>query len=147
MQRTNKKNIFTITLINARSLKPKLKSFRKTLDELGSDVCLVTETWLRNTDQINQSLEDFTQQTGYSFLRKDRSGERRGGGVAVCFKSDTVNFSKAKIPPSKHEVYAAVGRRVGQRRKIVVLVVYIPPTIMRNKIRQSLTMLMTHSLP
>ena len=31
------------------------------------------------------------------------------------------------FPPSRHEVYAAVGRRTGQRRKIVVVVVYIPP--------------------
>lgn len=54
-------------------------------------------------------------------------GDRRGGGVAVCYKSGMISFSKAKIPPSKHEVYAAVGRRTGQRRKVVVLVAYIPP--------------------
>ena len=29
--------------------------------------------------------------------------------------------------PSKHEVLAAVGRRTGQRRKVVFIVVYIPP--------------------
>ena len=34
---------------------------------------------------------------------------------------------KAKLPPSKHEVLAAVGRRVGQRKKIVVVITYIPP--------------------
>ena len=127
MMHQTKKNVFTIALINARSIKAKLDSFYETLKELGADVCLLTETWLKNTDKINQDLEDFKHKCGYAFLRKDRPGEKRGGGVAVCYRSDTVNFVKAKIPPSKHEVYAAVGRRVGQRRKVVVLVVYLPP--------------------
>ena len=47
--------------------------------------------------------------------------------MAICFKADRVSFTKAKIPPSKHEVFAAVGRRTGQRRKIVAIVVYVPP--------------------
>ena len=118
MQRTTKKNIFTISLINARCLRPKLNSLKETLDELGADVCLLTETWLKNTDEINQTFEDFTNQTGYCFLRKDRRGDRRGGGVAVCYNQNLISFTKAKIPPSKHEVYAAIGRRVGQRRKV-----------------------------
>ena len=118
-------------LINARSLKPKLASFEKTLNELSTDICLITETWLKSTDQINVVLEDFTNINDYAFLRKDRAGSRRGGGVAICFKRDKISFQKAKIPPSKYEVYAAVGRRRGQRRKVVVLVVYVPPILQR----------------
>ena len=48
--------------------------------------------------------------------------------MAICFNKNTVAFCKAKIPPSKHETYAAIGRRAGQRRKIAVLIVYIPPS-------------------
>ena len=91
-------------------------------------MCLITETWFKENDgQINLILEDFRHQYGYHFLRKDRPGQKRGGGVAICFKADRVSFVKAKIPPSKHEVFAAVGRRAGQRRKVVVIVVYVPP--------------------
>ena len=60
-------------------------------------------------------------------LRKDRQSNKRGGGIAICFNTERVSFTKAKIPPSKHELYAAVGRRTGQRRKIVVFAIYIPP--------------------
>ena len=88
---------------------------------------MLTETWLKDTEQINECIEDFNNRSGYVFLRKDRPGERRGGGIGICYKPGTVNFTKAKIPPSKHEVYAAVGRRIGQRRKVIVIVVYIPP--------------------
>ena len=116
-----------MALINARSLRSKLISLKNVLNELAVDVCLLTETWFKQTDKINSELEDFKHQCGYLFLRKDRQSDRRGGGVAVCYNASQIQFSKAKIPPSKHEVYAAVGRRTGQRRKVVVVVVYIPP--------------------
>ena len=121
------KNIFTVSLINARSLHKKLDSLGNILNELTADLCLLTETWFKENRQINASLEDFINKTCYGLLRKDRGGPRRGGGVAICFNKDKLQMTKAKIPPSKHEVYTAVGRRVGQRRKVVALVVYIPP--------------------
>ena len=36
-------------------------------------------------------------------------------------------MSRARLPHSKHEVVAAIGRRTGQRRKVLVLGLYIPP--------------------
>ena len=128
MNHFTKKNVFTVTLINARSLKNKLKSLNRTMNELGSDVTVVTETWFKSNDQsINCLLEDFKNKNGYGFLRKDRQSDKRGGGLAVCFNSARVQFCKAKIPPTKHEVFATIGRRVGQRRKVVVLAIYVPP--------------------
>ena len=97
-----------------------MTSFNKLLNEMTADICLVTETWLRDEGPINSAIEDFTNQTCYDFLRKDRTLDRRGGGTAICFNRERVQMTKAKIPPSKHEVYAAIGRRVGQRRKIAV---------------------------
>ena len=126
-----KKNVFTTVLINARSLRKKLDSLKATLRELSADVCLLTETWFAGENgkgrQINVELDDFRHRTGYAFLRKDRVGSKRGGGIAVCYDSDRIEMCKAKIPPSKHEVFAAVGRRKGQRRKVVVIVIYVPP--------------------
>ena len=129
MAQFTKKNVFTIALINARSLKNKLNSFNETLNELGADVAVVTESWFKSTDpSINSILEDFTNKNGYGFLRKDRQTNKRGGGLVICFNSLKIQLCKAKIPPTKHEVYAAIGRRKGQRRKIIVLAIYIPPT-------------------
>lgn len=96
------------------------------MNELTTDVCILTETWFKNSTQINKILEDFTCKNNYAFLRKDRA-IRRGGGIAICYNKNTIDMCKAKIPPTKHEVFAAVGRRMGQRRKIVALAVYIPP--------------------
>ena len=127
MNKIYQKNVFTIALVNARSLTNKLKSLKNNMEELGSDVCLLTETWFKNTDKIKSELEDFKQQNGYDFIRQDRRTDRRGGGVAVCFNTERIQLVKAKLPPTKHEVMAAVGRRTGQRRKVVFIVVYIPP--------------------
>ena len=125
--RTSVHNEFNVALINARSVIPKLLSLEETLRELNSDFAIITKTWLQDTPRINQCIIDFTDRTGLEFIRKDRSGGRRGGGVAVCFNKNLITFSKAKIPPSKHELVAAVGRMTGQRRKVVVLGAYLPP--------------------
>ena len=127
MQAPQNKNAFTSILINARSLKNKMVSFNKILNEMTADVCLVTETWLKNENEINCMLEDFTSRTPYGFLRKDRGAGKRGGGIAIFYNKEKIQLSKAKIPPTKHEVHAAIGRRTGQRRKIAVVVLYVPP--------------------
>ena len=121
-----KKNVFNTVLINARSLLPKLTSLKKLLSELCADICLITETWLSDLPKINNEVEDFNQKTLYELLRRDRR-DGRGGGVGICYNKNKLTMSKAKIPPCKHEIFAAIGRRAGQRRKVAVVVCYVPP--------------------
>ena len=120
------KNVLSICLINARSLMPKLHSLYETMQELKTDVCVVTETWMREDPEINQHLEDFTNLTGYSILRKDREN-RRGGGVAILFNNETISLTSVKTKRTDYEILAALGRRTGQRRKLLVIAVYVPP--------------------
>lgn len=95
------------------------------MNKLATDVCILTETWFHNGVLINRMVEDFNSKSSYSFLQKDRQ-TRRGGGIAICYNKNLIQMTKAKIPPSKHEVYAAVGRQRDQRRKIV-MAIYVPP--------------------
>ena len=98
------------------------------MDELlEADVTIITETWLQDDHRINKFLDDFQDNTMYSLIRKDRGGGKRGGGLCIAFNREKIHFEKAKLPYSKHELLAAVGRRTGQRRKIVVLAIYVPP--------------------
>ena len=82
-KKTALKNSFTVVLINARSLIPKLGSFYDVLCELDVDLALITETWLTESGLAAQKLEDFEQSTEYNIVRKDRQGPRKGGGVAL----------------------------------------------------------------
>ena len=127
--------MFCSVLINARSLEPKMKSLKKCLCECNADICLITETWLQDIERIKNVLEDYQQKHDWKFLRKDRVTGGSGGGIAIGFNTKKIEMSKAKIPPNKHEIYAAIGRRRGQRRKIAVLVVYIPPSYNAERTR------------
>ena len=127
MARTHTRNIFTTALVNTRSLLPKLRSFPKVLNGLQADVCIVTETWFQKCDKINSLLQDFKHLHCYSFLCRDRQTGKRGGGIAICFDHEHIQLQQAKLPPSKHELLGAIGRRKGQRRKIAIIAAYLPP--------------------
>lgn len=133
----NNKNEFRISLVNARSLIPKLESLYETQNELQSDVSILTETWININDQIKQILQDNEDITNYALIRKDRKG-MRGGGVAISYNKNKIQMSQARLPQSNFEVVAAVGRRTGQRRKVVVLAVYIPPSYNADRSRRAL---------
>ena len=73
-------------------------------------------------------LVDLEDRTGYATIRKDRAAERPAGGVAILYRKAAVQMSKIKLPASDFEVVAAIGLRTGQRRKVVAMSIYIPPS-------------------
>ena len=64
---------------------------------------------------------------GYDCIRKDRR-EGIGGGVALVYDTSELSFQQLKTG-TEHEIVAALGRRTGQRRKVVAMSVYIPPNL------------------
>ena len=136
--------------MNARSLIPKLASFRGTLEELGTDIAIVTETWCQDDNPTRQVLADFENKNDLSIIRRDRRTGTKGGGVAICSDNTKISMSRARIPHSKHEVAAAIGRRTGQRRKVLVIAAYLPPwynaaqnTSFYNYINDCITLLLS----
>ena len=100
--RKTTKSIFNVCLINARSVIQKLESLEETLNELETDVAVITETWLRNElENVNENIQDFIDSTNFSIIRRDRGNQRRGGGVAVLFdrtKSEMSRVLRSQIP-------------------------------------------------
>ena len=121
-----------------RSLVPKLDSLSELHSELECDISIITETWAKDNDKINEVFNDHEDKTGYVFIRKDRVGDQRGGGVAISYKKDLITMTRARLPRSNFEIVAAVGRRTGQRRKVVVLALYIPPWFSAERNRKIL---------
>ena len=134
-----RRNKFNICLINARSIFYKLPSLLETLNEIDVDICMLTETWLRNDPHIERSIEDFENKYGYSFIRRDRPPCKRGGGVAICYNKDLISMARIKLPPTKNEMVGAIGRRVGQRRKVASLAVYLPPALKADQVKKCLS--------
>ena len=71
--------------MNARSLvKPHApSSLNMELRSNNIDVRFVPETWLNSNDSFNLVCSN-----GYNILRNDRSDFRKGGGVAILYRTD-----------------------------------------------------------
>lgn len=82
---------------------------------------------MRDCPKINKLLQDYEDANSYAIIRKDRGGQRRGGGIAIMYNKASIDMKRAHLPHSHFEVMAAVGRRMGQRKKIVILAAYVPP--------------------
>ena len=122
-------NDLNFVLANARSLRPKLYSLVDTLEEMEGHLAVITETWFRSSPQLEELLRDAEDTTGYGFIRKDRQEtgqESRGGGVAIVYKKSNIEMTQLKVQ-GKFEIVASLGRRTGQKRKIVTIGAYIPP--------------------
>ena len=76
---SSKGNFLNLAQVNARSICNKIKSFHQHVSEQEVDICAITETWLRNEDDLA------TRQIppeGYKVLSYLRQG-RTGGGIAL----------------------------------------------------------------
>ena len=120
-------DIFTISVTNTRSLAKKLSSLIETLEELGSDLAVITETWFQGNAGTEELLIDLRDDQGYSIIRRDRPGDRPSGGEAILYKQASIELTPIKFKKSDFEVTCALGRRTGQRKKILVIAAYIPP--------------------
>ena len=109
------------------------------MKELDADIALVSETWMSRRDE--ELVEDLEHRTGYVLIRKDRQSDRPAGGVAICFKKNAIEMTQIRLPMSSFEIVAAIGRRTGQRRKVAVLALYIPPSYNAEENRRFLAYL------
>ena len=48
--------------------------------------------------------------------------------MLIAYRREHISMTVCRTPNSKHEMVAAVGRRVGQRRKVLALSIYVPPS-------------------
>ena len=86
-------NILKFAMVNAQSLRNKVEDFTHSVTASSYDVCLVTETWLRNNDMGDEALIAQLRINGYDFLHSPRAGNNRGGGLGILFRKPI----KAKV--------------------------------------------------
>ena len=126
-----KKNALTIINTNARSLCPKIDSLVDCFEELEVDVAVITETWLKDSPELDQDLRDLEEGAGISSVTLNRLPNHLGvshGGVAVLTRKGMGNFKKINVPnPDSFEVLPVIGSVIGSARKLVVIGIYIPP--------------------
>ena len=119
---------FTTLLINFQSIKCEDSLL---LDELITkvDMCIVTETWLKDQDQLWLETNDLVQ-NGYKIDNVNRPN-RTGGGLAIIYRS-SINIKLLKKGLT-HSVEYALWECKTSGTLINVLAIYHPPYSSINK--------------
>ena len=112
---------------NARSLVHKIGSLITLFEENSLHFAIITETWLSKKHCPPRMLSDLTVGSNITLLRKDRGS--RGGGVAICFDPTKMKMNAYNAKNTKGETVYAVGNSSLTMRKIVVVSVYLPPSM------------------
>ena len=133
------KNCTCLSVINtnARSLCPKIDSLIDCMDETDASLAIVTETWLRDGDKLEQDIKDLSLEAGLGMLCKNRQPTASNGvcygGVAIPWKETAGLFRRVEVHnPESHEVLVAAGSLRGQKRRLVVVACYMPPNLTKN---------------
>ena len=125
-----KKTNINFAVTNARSLAPKIESLREYIMELDLTFGVLTESWLRDDQSLENTKDDLSLGSRLGLLirnRKSARGRNAGGGVAVVYDMNRISL---KVIPTKRtgvEVLVVSGRILGLSRRLVVIAAYIPP--------------------
>ena len=108
--------------INARSLRNKTAVFVDHIVEQNIDVCVVTDTWLKDKDTASIAC---ICQSGYSFKSFPRQSNRSGGGTGIMFNS-SLNVSLSRGGDMQSFEYSEWNFSISHH-SIKLIAVYRPP--------------------
>ena len=116
---------------NARSLCPKINSLIDCMEEIEASIAIVTETWLRDGQALQDDMQDLSLGAGLGMICRNRSPARNGvtyGGVAIIWREAVCGFREVKTVRNSEgfEVLIAAGSLAGHSRKILCVAAYIP---------------------
>ena len=77
-------SFINISHINARSISNKIVPFQWEICDEETDICAITETWLKTEDSDFRSREIAPE--GYNIISHPRKDGRKGGGLALIYK-------------------------------------------------------------
>ena len=94
-----------------RSLRPKIRSMIDYFKEMKGDISIITESWLRDGQDLHDDLSDLDIDAGIACVLKNRGTavngkQRRRGGVAIFYTEDRMALREEKIPGNKYELVA-----------------------------------------
>lgn len=127
-------NSVPIALINARSIRSNRNIIKEFLDQTKPTILAITETWIKGDCDVNAS--DIVKD-GYTLLRKDRSGPKNGGGVALlCPQQMKPRETEVKEYSTFEYLVVSVTSAKGEMRFCVL---YRPPSGSVSKFLEEFT--------
>ena len=121
----------TTATLNARSVKNKDQPLFQELTDNNIDIGLITETWLKDTQEdeawVNQSAQ---QQNSYKTWLHNRPGDHCGGGLALIHKNHIpIELRKGNTPTIEYGVWKATICN----KTIHLVGIYHPPPSTTNR--------------
>ena len=114
-----------IALVNAQSLRSKELLLHDYIKEDNMDICIVTETWIQNTEEDKAWCEISALNNDNLMLHTVNREERRGRGLAPVSKS---SLTISKLEMDKPNSFEAAKWKVSLLGKsITVIAIYRPP--------------------
>ena len=116
-------SFYKINLLNARSLKNKLRDLHCNFNANNPDIVCITETWL------NQSIPDSVILNGknFSIFHEDRPNNREGGGVCILVNNATVKAVPVLISAKFESLELVSVDVVSASSSFRLFVIYRPP--------------------
>ena len=124
-------NKLRISCVNVRSIKNKLDDFADHVLSQDLDICVISETWLKSSDDV--TLANIAP-INYS-IRSSPQENRPGGGLAILFKKNIDVIKILKIPKTSFEV--TEWHLSYQQKTTVVIGIYRPPYSKQNPVTPS----------
>ena len=76
--------LLNLSLVNTRSVRNKCDQVQLYLSNYDIDLCIITETWLKPSEEIFNEKE--LCPPGYDIISNPRKGDKAGGGIAILHK-------------------------------------------------------------
>ena len=116
---------------NARSLRPKTKSFIECFISLSLTLAVITETWLAHGSRLENDVKNLLHGHGLAVHYLNREPSVNGvshGGVAIVLKNDLASGKKYPfLNPEAFEVLPLEVDLFSISRKFFAIAAYIPP--------------------
>ena len=97
-----------------------------------ASLAVCTETWFRDSQDLDDDIDDLLHGAGIGMLVLNRGVGDRGvahGGVAVAYRAATMTTKSVTMlqNPEKYEILTTVSTIAGHSKKLVTIAAYIPP--------------------
>ena len=116
---------------NARSLRPKTKSFIECFISLSLTMAVITETWLAHGSRLENDVENLLHGHGLAVHYLNRKPSANGvshGGVAIVLKNNLASGKEYSfLNPDSFEVLPLQVDLFSIKRKLFVIAAYVPP--------------------
>ena len=122
------------SVINARSLAPKISSLIENFSEYDWSFAVVSETWFVEGPKFEETIRELSLGHGLDAIcqnRNPKQGLNTGGGVAILWRKSKIRLKVFTVRKNGCEVVTAKGKIADCNRSIYIIGIYIPPATRR----------------